>query len=141
MLVRRTHTRICAAEQSVGKIVLLISGISRRSKGSIKKWCCSIEAAGLICITTRVLLRTGGWRDHTIWRAPHRKCNKRRLGSTKRPHFSLPHRWTFQTYKTQSKCLQFGLPNKLGRTQGPSEIHANTCEDALRKRAAANQRH
>lgn len=62
-----THTHLHDRKHSAGRIVLLISGISHRSKGSIKKWCCSEEAAGLICITTHVWCGRGrltdGWTD------------------------------------------------------------------------------
>lgn len=61
-LYAQTHTSHSRKTHSVGKIVLLISGISHRSKGSIKKWCCCAQAAGLICITTHAQRGQGGKR-------------------------------------------------------------------------------
>lgn len=45
---KKKKAQTCIAdEHSVGKIALLISGISHRSKGSIKKWCCSVAGPHL----------------------------------------------------------------------------------------------
>lgn len=63
MTLAHTHSGVRESKRSAGRVVLLISGISHRSKGSIKKWCCGEEAAGLICITTHVRRVRGGLAD------------------------------------------------------------------------------
>lgn len=82
---KKKKAQTCIAdEHSVGKIALLISGISHRSKGSIKKWCCSVAGPHLHHNTLscgRADERSDRRRDLTIWCATRTECNEKTNGA------------------------------------------------------------
>lgn len=76
----QTHTSHSRKTHSVGKIVLLISGISHRSKGSIKKWCCCAQASFASQHMLSADKAASDWtrpRDSTIWCSPYRERNNK----------------------------------------------------------------